>query len=227
VGPYTAAAVTSIAFGTPLACVDGNIVRILARLTADGTQFRDSASAAKAFAPLAQRLVPLAEAGDHNQAMMELGATVCLRQNPLCSVCPVRHFCAGARGGTPTAYPRFVPRRTEQRSVVRVWCERRGQLLLHRAEAGARRLAGLYELPTAEQAGCAAPPGPKTGATLLAKKKRSITRFQITESIYLAPAPQGPLGAGLGWMPLSKLDAITFSGPHRKWVGEILASRSR
>mgnify|MGYP002076228808 CR=1 FL=1 len=79
VGPYTAAAITSIAFGAPAACVDGNVVRILARLTADGTAYRDSASAAKAFAPLAAALLPADRPGDHNQAMMELGATVCFR----------------------------------------------------------------------------------------------------------------------------------------------------
>jgi A/G-specific adenine glycosylase len=221
VGPYTAAAVTSIAFGTPAACVDGNIVRILARLTADPTRFRDSATAARAFGPLAQLLLPPAEAGDHNQAMMELGATVCLRQNPLCSACPVRAFCAGARGGNPVAYPRFAPRRTEQRTVVRVWCESRGKLLLHRAEAGARRLAGLYELPTAEQAGFTA--AALAGARLVAKKRRSITRFQITEFIYRAPAPRGRLAGGNEWLPRSRLDSITLSGPHRKWVAEILA----
>jgi A/G-specific adenine glycosylase len=221
VGPYTAAAVTSIAFGTPAACVDGNIVRILARLTADKTVFRDSATAAKAFAPLAQLLLSPAAAGDHNQAMMELGATVCLRQNPLCSACPVQGFCAGARRGDPAAYPRFAPRRIEQRTVVRVWCVARGKLLLHRAEAGARRLAGLYELPTAEQAGFTA--AAIAGARLVAKKRRSITRFQITEFIYWVPAPRGRLPGGTAWLPLSQLDSITLSGPHRKWVAEILA----
>src|SRR5205085_3542286 len=80
VGPYTAAAITSISLGAPAACVDGNVVRILARLTADATEFRDSASAAKIFTPLATAVLTTATPGDHNQAMMELGATVCLRR---------------------------------------------------------------------------------------------------------------------------------------------------
>src|SRR5205085_8141178 len=71
VGPYTAAAITSISFGAPAACVDGNVVRILARLTADPTEFRDSASAAKAFTSLADALIATDTPGDHNQAMME------------------------------------------------------------------------------------------------------------------------------------------------------------
>jgi A/G-specific adenine glycosylase len=221
VGPYTAAAVTSIAFGTPQACVDGNIVRILARLTAEGTRYRDGATAAKAFAPLAQELMPVSAAGDHNQAMMELGATVCLRQNPLCPDCPVRAFCAGAREGSPVSFPRFVPRAVEKRAVVRIWCESRGRLLLHRAAADARRLAGLYELPTAEQAGLARSAlGP-----VLATKRRVITRYQITESIRRAPAPRGRLGAGLEWVALARVPRVTLSGPHRRWVAEILAAQ--
>jgi len=71
IGPYTAAAIASIAFGAATACVDGNVVRILARLTADAREFPDSATAARAFAPLAARLIAGAESpGDHNQAMM-------------------------------------------------------------------------------------------------------------------------------------------------------------
>jgi A/G-specific adenine glycosylase len=153
VGPYTAAAITSITFGAPVACVDGNVVRILARLTADATEFRDSGSAAKALAPLADRLVPAARAGDHNQAMMELGATVCTRQNPACLMCPVRHFCAAAKQGEPQAFPRLAPKQIEQRAVTRLWCQRDGALLLHRAAAEARRLALQHELPSAAHLG--------------------------------------------------------------------------
>ena len=220
VGPYTAAAITSIALGARAACVDGNVVRILARLTADGREFRDSAMAAKTFAPLAVALLPAAGAGEHNEALMELGATVCLRSNPRCGVCPVRRFCAAARLGAPQQYPRLAPRKTERREVVRVWCLRGGALLLHRASVGARRLAGQYELPTAAQAGlseAAVACGP-----LLARRQRRITRFAITETIYALPPPRGKLGEGLGWVPRAKLATITLSGPHRKWVGELL-----
>lgn len=221
VGPYTAAAITSISFGAPAACVDGNVVRILARLTADATPFRDSASAAKAFAPLAHQLLATASPGDHNQAMMELGATVCFRQNPLCLTCPVRAFCAAGRRGDPEAYPRLAPKQIEQRAVARVWCERDGSLLLHRAAADARRLAELHELPTAEHLGIA--PSKLTTADRLAQKRRGITRYQITESIYVVPAPRTKkLPADLRWVPLTELDQITLSGPHRRWISELL-----
>lgn len=225
VGPYTAAAITSIAFATPEACVDGNVVRILARLTADATTFRDSAGAAKAFTPLAGALLPATAPGDHNQAMMELGATVCVRQNPLCLTCPVRTFCAGARRGDPEAFPRLARKRMERVTVTRVWCERPGALLLHQAAADAKRFRNMHELPTAEQAGL--DHATAIRGELLAKKHRGITRFQITESIHRASAPAKPLAPGLVWVPLARLDAITLSGPHRRWVAEILAQHAR
>ena len=227
VGPYTAAAITSISFGAPAACVDGNVVRILARLTADGTLYRDSSTAAKALAPLATALLSPDNPGDHNQAMMELGATLCARQSPACPLCPVRQYCAAARSKKPATYPHLAPKRMERRSVTRVWCEHRGALLLHRSPAGARRLALLHELPTAVQAGLSESAAAR--GRLLATKRRSITRFLITETIHLLPPSPAPVtpGPDLVWVPIAQLPSLALSGPHRRWVGEILARRDR
>jgi A/G-specific adenine glycosylase len=221
VGPYTAAAITSISFGAPAAVVDGNVVRILARLTADGREFKDGTTAVKAFTALADQLLPAANPGDHNQAMMELGATVCFRQNPLCTVCPVFAYCAGQKSGDPTQFPRLAAKQMEKVAVSRGWCEHRGRLLLHRTDAAARRLASLHELPAADHLGLTAA---EVGAgALLLRKKRGITRYQITESIHQIAAPSGTLRPGLVWVPLAELETITLSGPHRRWVREILA----
>ncbi|GIK99986.1 MAG: A/G-specific adenine glycosylase [Alphaproteobacteria bacterium] len=226
VGPYTAAAITSIAFGAPAAVVDGNVVRILARLTADDRTFKDGVTAAKAFADLAQSLISAEGAGDHNQAMMELGATVCVRQNPLCTVCPVFAFCAARKAGDPAQFPRLASKPSIALTVTRVWCVHRGRLLLHRADAGARRLAAQHELPTAEQAGLSVDRATK--GELLAQRKRGITKYRITESIYrVGPkAVPGKTPQGLVWVPLKALHEITLSGPHRRWVGEILAAHA-
>jgi len=224
IGPYTAAAVASIAFGEPRACVDGNVVRILARLTRDATPFRDSASASRALAPLAQELLDPATPGDHNQAMMELGATVCLKRGPLCLVCPVRTYCAAWLDGDPADYPRLDKRTVERLSVVRVWCERGGSLLLHRNPPDARRLANLHELPTAEQAGL--DPALASGGALIARKTRGITRYRITESIHLARVPKAPSLPGLVWIRIEDLDSVSLSGPHRKWTTQILSGRT-
>src|SRR3954466_4999677 len=116
VGPYTAAAITSIAFSEPAAVVDGNVVRILARLAAEGRLFRDGTEAVKFFTPLADALVVGSNPGEHNQAMMELGATICTRPTPQCLICPVAAFCAGRASGTPEKFPRLKPKVIEQKS---------------------------------------------------------------------------------------------------------------
>lgn len=221
IGPYTAAAITSISFGEPAAVVDGNVVRILARLTGEGRLFRDGTEAVKHFTPLADALVAGSNPGEHNQAMMELGATVCFRQNPRCPTCPVAPFCAAREAGTPEKFPRLKPKVIEQKSVIRLWCEHADQLLLRRGHAQAKRLAGLHELPEAADLGVQ-----PTGKSLLAVKRRAITRFQITESIHtvkLTPALRKQIAqnVSLEWVPLPQLDHITLSGPHRRWIGEL------
>ena len=224
IGPYTAAAITSISFGAPAAVVDGNVVRILTRLTADATAYRDTTAAGKALAPVADALLNHADPGDHNQAMMELGATVCHRHQPLCTVCPVRPFCAGARAGDPEAYPRLAAKKIEAVTVLRAWCRRPGDaaLLLHRTDPAARRLAGQHELPSAAQLGLA--PATLAAHPLLVVKKRGITRFAFTEPIHALPASALPAtpAEGLVWVPPAELETILLSGPHRRWVRELL-----
>lgn len=227
VGPYTAAAITSISFGAPAACVDGNVVRILARLTANATEFRDSASAAKAFKPLADSLITLQSPGDHNQAMMELGATICHRQSPLCTVCPVLAFCAAARTGSPEDYPVLTAKKIEQVAITRLWYERDGTLLLHRAHTASKRLANQHELPRVSDVGL--DEADFNNREPLAVRRRSITRYAITETIFRAELTAKQLASAkknpeLVWVPLIDLDTITLSGPHRRWIVELLKS---
>jgi A/G-specific adenine glycosylase len=228
VGPYTAAAIASMSFGARVACIDGNVVRVLARLTADRTEFRDSAAAARHFMQQADALVPSAAPGEHNQAMMELGALVCRRHDPCCAICPVRPFCAAARLKIQGDLPRFVRKRTSRKAVTRAWCEHEGRLLLRRADTGARRLAGLYELPTPPDLGL--DDAAVRTRPLLLRRKRAITDQQITELIHavpLTPAQRRQLEANtvLHWVPWASLDDIALSGPHRRWVEEIRRDR--
>lgn len=232
IGPYTAAAITSISFGEPIACVDGNVVRILARLTGEARLFRDGSEAAKHFAPLASGLINGAnprgaakatvDPGEHNQAMMELGATVCFRAKPLCLTCPVAGFCAARRRGEPEKFPRLKPKRLEQDSVIRILCLDRGRVLLRLGAPGAKRLAGVHELPEAGDLGVQ-----PTAETLLATKRRTITRFQITESIHrlrLDPTLRARIAADstLEWVKVGEFDRVTLSGPHKRWLAELL-----
>ncbi|MDD3180328.1 MAG: A/G-specific adenine glycosylase [Opitutaceae bacterium] len=226
IGPYTAAAITSIAFGQPEACVDGNVVRILARLTGTKRLFRHSTEAARYFAPRAAALIEGADPGLHNQAMMELGATVCLRQKPRCLICPVARFCTARTTPHPGKFPRLMSKQVEKKLVNRVWCEHRGRLLLRRAHAKAQRLAGLHELPEAGDLGMAA--HPTDVPVLVARKRRTITRFRITEAIYrYTPSPNllacARRNSALEWVRIADLDRLALSGPHRRWVRELLA----
>ncbi|HEX2099742.1 MAG TPA: A/G-specific adenine glycosylase, partial [Candidatus Synoicihabitans sp.] len=223
IGPYSAAAITSIAFGAPAACVDGNVVRILARLTADGTAYHDGVAAARTLAPLADALLTRDQPGDHNQAMMELGATICVRRNPLCTICPVRPHCVAGTRGDAESFPQLAAKVIERQAIARIWCERDGALLLHRASADARRLANLHELPTA--ADVAVNADALANARVLATRKRGITRFAITETIYELTPPVPLHGEHLVWVPIAQLDSVTLSGPHRRWVNELLRGR--
>lgn len=224
VGPYTSAAITSIAFGTPAACVDGNVVRILARLGADKRSFANSAEAAKAFTPAAESLLNPKHPGDHNQAMMELGATLCTKSNPRCEACPLAWACEGRRLGIAPGLPRLSAKVIEQRHLLRAWCLHRGALLLHRVPDGGKRLAGQHELPSAEQLGL--PAERLREGRLLAQRSRGITRFRFTEDIHELPTPPAPLREDLVRVPLEKLDDIVLSGPHRRWIKELLYASS-
>jgi len=129
IGPYTAAAVASIAFEQPVACVDGNIRRVMARLTAQ----RDPST--KEVQAWADASIQRERPGDWNQALMELGATVCTAKKVGCERCSLRHVCAGH--GTPEAYP--TPRASKVKAVVwtaivEVACD--GLPLLHQRPKG-------------------------------------------------------------------------------------------
>ncbi len=215
VGPYASAAITSIAFGQPEAVVDGNVVRILARILKDGRQYKGAAEAAKAMAPIAQQFLNHRHPGDHNQAVMELGATVCLPRKPLCLLCPVQEHCLARLAG-PDSYPR-IERRASQRAIVeRVFCVQDGEVLLFQHDDAAPRLAGLYELPlleTFERAG---------RKQHILTKHRAISNQSIQEKIYQVGAPEGDLPDAHKWIALEELDQLPMSGPHRAWLRELL-----
>ncbi|HVU37801.1 MAG TPA: A/G-specific adenine glycosylase [Opitutales bacterium] len=224
VGPYTAAAITSIAFGAPAAVVDGNVVRVLARLRGEGREFADGMTAVKFFTPAADALLDAANPGDHNQAMMELGATVCTRRNPTCLICPLLTWCAAAQSGNPEALPRLAAKKTERVEIARLWIEHDGALLLHRKPAGAKRLAHLCELPEAGML-----PGAKIEKMPLAVKRRTIVNHLYLESIHRATLPAS-IGKILPkeflWASPAQLQRLTLSGPHRKWVAELRRDRA-
>lgn len=230
IGPYTGAAIASIACGDRAACVDGNVARALARLTADTTAFASGGELVKHFRELAATVLDPAAPGDFNEAMMELGATICLPRTPLCAGCPLLNLCATADPSAATEIPRLTRAKTEQRSVMRVWCVHDEKLLLHRVSAKSRRLADLHELPAASDLGL--DDAQVQRGELLLRRTRSITRYRIEESIYrlqgdatvvtMFASHSEATGLALHWVPLAELEHVTLSGPHRRWVAELL-----
>ena len=216
IGPYTSAAISSIALGQPEAVVDGNVVRILARLTDDARVFKNNGAAVAAFRSTAEAVLDPENPGRHNEAMMELGATICLKHSPLCTVCPVLEFCASARKGSQALRPRIERKATEKIELERAWVVSGKKVLLHRIPETAGQLAGQYELPELHAVG-----GEASQAELRLTRTRSITHRRIRERIY-AYEPKQPIAAPLEWVRLSELDRITLSGPHRRWIKELL-----
>lgn len=145
VGRYTAGAIVSIAFNKPAPLVDGNVARVLARIIALPHEIDGKGKAI--LWNLAEALVAPRRAGDFNQALMELGATVCLPRSPRCEGCPVASFCAAYQGGHPEAFPRKKKTRPiPYKEVVAAALWQKDRLLLCRRAAGGM-LAGMWELP--------------------------------------------------------------------------------
>jgi A/G-specific adenine glycosylase len=148
IGPYTAAAVASIAFDLPHAVLDGNVMRVIARLKADPGDIGSGTTRTR-FQEVAQGLLDPPQAAAFNQAMMELGATVCLPRNPLCLVCPVAKFCAAHATGRQTEFPVKLRKAAPIDEAVEIVVVSRAEEVLMRQRGNAEsRMAGFWELPS-------------------------------------------------------------------------------
>ncbi|HXZ28337.1 MAG TPA: A/G-specific adenine glycosylase [Terriglobales bacterium] len=196
VGRYTAAAIASIAFGEPEAVLDGNVQRVLSRL-------RGGHLSPKEAWGLAAQLLDRERSGDFNQAMMELGATVCLPGEPECGRCPLARWCR-SRGALARA-PQ--PARHQARLAYRL-ALRDGAVRLRRRPARASLMPGMWELPAARPTRAAA-----HGAGVLLRLRHSITTTD-----YQVEVRGGAGGAGHGtrWVPRSRLAHLPLTGLARK-----------
>lgn len=147
IGDYTAAAIASINFSEPLAAVDGNLLRVAARVSGCGGDIMD-AKVRKRFQQELDAVIDRERPGAYNQAMMDLGATVCLPNGvPLCESCPARSFCAAYRQGLTEILPvrgAKKERRAEERTVFLI---KKGDTLAVRRRPDTGLLAGLNEFP--------------------------------------------------------------------------------
>jgi A/G-specific adenine glycosylase len=225
-GPYTAAAVASLAFGEQVPLVDGNVARVLARvLRLPG----DRAEARARAWDAAPSLLPPGRAGEFNEALMELGATVCLPRNPRCGECPLAARCEARRHGDPNDFP--APRREKERPRL-LWaaaalCRRDGAILLRRREEG-ELFAGLWDLPSGEIDGSAAASAARAalaGCGIAAKGLRLRARGEVRQILthrdlrvflFSAAAPALRLREGLRWARPEDLEGLGLSSLTRK-----------
>jgi A/G-specific adenine glycosylase len=194
VGSYTAAAIASISFGLPHAVVDGNVRRVLARLANDG--YVDAQA-------LADRLLDARDPARWNQAVMELGATICLPREPHCEACPVAAHCAARRAGTQHELPLKKGRPTPehlQKTLLIIY--RRGRVLL----LPSHRVTGFWDLPEPF-------PSARPGAAV-GEFRHTITHRHYRFLVREATAQQIPEGAR--WCTRRQLDEIPLSTTAKK-----------
>jgi A/G-specific adenine glycosylase len=195
IGRYTANAIASIAFGEPVAVVDGNVERVLTRLL--GKRFSQIE-----LWDRAQTLLDADHPGDFNQAMMELGAMVCLPRAPVCGKCPVKRLCAS--GGRANEH-RNAKMPALRRSASLLLAQRRGALLLCQRSSDERLMPGMWEFPRIA--------GKATGIPLL------TVRHSITTTNWLVRVFHHPRAAAdvrQRWISLREVSRLPLTGLTRK-----------
>jgi A/G-specific adenine glycosylase len=146
IGEYTSSAIASIAFGEPVAVVDGNVERVLLRVFPDDEKPPGAAPHIKWLRNRAANVLDARRPGDFNQAMMELGATVCLPQRPLCLQCPVQQFCT-TRGEHQAPPPKKMRSRLISYALLRRHRAGNVQVMLEQRPSSASLMPGMWELP--------------------------------------------------------------------------------
>ncbi len=208
VGDYTAAAVGSIAFGLPYPVVDGNVLRVVSRLTNDPSDIASASTKAR-FANVAAAWLDQREPAAFNQAMMELGATVCLPRKPLCLLCPLARRCEARLAGTEAQLPVKLRKvRQERLEHVLLRIEKNGSLLMWQQNDPSQRMFGFWELPYREQM-----TGVRAGAEL-GRFRHTITHHHFTFRVVKATLNQTP--EGFRWVAREELEVLPLSTIARK-----------
>jgi A/G-specific adenine glycosylase len=223
VGRYTGAAVASIAFGVPVAVVDGNVERVISRLLSTSSAGSPAVSTLDYWA-LAESLLARRRPGDWNQAMMELGATVCLPRQPQCGACPLKRWCKSSPRAWSQARPALavaraesadgrdeiartgsvVPRRKFHKDEAYLLAQRSGSVYLVRRALRAKVMAGMWELPR-----LLAPP---SGREPLFRLKHSITVTNYEIAVFDdAGKPRGGR-----WVAFDQIPELPLTGLARK-----------
>ncbi|MGB3388816.1 MAG: A/G-specific adenine glycosylase [Pseudaminobacter sp.] len=230
IGPYTAAAIASIAFGRPAAVMDGNVERVMARLCAIATPLPDAKAEIR---PLLESLVPSERPGDFAQAMMDLGATICTPRRPRCMLCPLREDCLALTQGDPELLPVRAPKLEKplRRGAAFVAVHDGAILLRKRPEKGL--LGGMSEVPTTawtarndgQTSADAAPFAAnwrKTGSI-----SHVFTHFSLELTVFRAEIQRFSAPEGHFWAPLTGLNGEALPTVMKKAIEAAIPGATR
>lgn len=240
VGRYTAGAVLSIAFGQKVPVVDGNVKRVLSRLFLLKENGENRKSENILWETM-QSLLPETGAGNFNQAFMELGATVCLPQNPLCLLCPLKRNCKAQKAGKQNLYP---PRKqkvsTTKIEVSAAVILRRNKIYIQKRKIGGL-MGGLWEFPGGKfESGESAEQclhreiKEELGVGLhidekLMTVKHSYTRFRVTLHVFLCRVRSGRISPTQceewNWVKADELDTHPFPAANVKIIKKLVSGK--
>ena len=230
IGRYTVGAIASMAFGMDEPTLDGNLRRVFSRLF-DVEEVANSPVGEKMLWELAAKNLPKGQAGDYNQALMDLGATICLPKNPRCLLCPLMSRCKARENGTQEMRPvlkakQAVPSYVHAAAVI----VGRGRVLLsHRPAEGL--LGGMWEFPNARVEGDPAKAlvkGLKAATQIQVKRKEALdlvehaySHFRVTVYPFLCEIVSAPKRKNLKWVKLSKLEDYPMGKVDRQIARQI------
>ena len=237
IGDYTAAAILSIAFGKSYGVVDGNVIRVLSRLTAFG-QDVSLPTSKRALQQMATHLLPAENPGGHNEAMMELGALVCTPRSPNCETCPVATYCLAHAAGHEERYPIKKKKKPVPHFdiAVGVVTSDTNQLLIQQ-RLDSEMLGGLWEFPGGKQEGpeslmdtCARELREELGVVVsvgepLAPVRHAYSHFKITLHAFHCTiesgTPVSDAGRTLLWVTKDEMTEYAFPKANRMLFDEL------
>lgn len=191
IGPYTAAAISAIAFDRAEVVVDGNVERVMARLFNIATPLPAAKPELKGKAA---SLTPDRRPGDYAQAVMDLGATICTTRSPACGQCPVKEFCVARRAGTAAGLPNRVAKKPKpvRQGIVYLARDPQGAWLLER-RPDKGLLGGMLGWPTSDWSADPVdqPPFPANWQTLPTTVRHTFTHFHLILTVRTATVPDG------------------------------------
>ena len=228
IGAYTAAAIAAIAYGEPATVVDGNVERVVARIWKVEIPLPLAKPELKR---LAATLTPKQRPGDYAQAMMDLGATVCVPRSPKCIICPVADYCEARKAGVQNELPQRAPKQARpQRRGIAYWVQSGDKILLRKRPAKGL-LGGMIEVPSSAWLADAPEIGVDTPInTEWQETGRNITHvfthFSLELEIVSAyPIKRPVLAAPYLWATLAEMEQLALPSVMRKIVNAMTGKK--